>query len=218
MFVTSSQKFCAHCRCASLTFFFCAKGGGSPPVQHHVSHVSEGSTRVQELVSQLQAKLDAQSQDPDVPCVPTVKRFCRSGQGRVQVPLMPNSIPVELSTWLEERHAEMHDALMNGETARVLELSSRLSEGAERDGDHKWHVFVSFEATTVPATSNAVRAAHRICTDTESSTEVVEPIPVQNNGGVVNHRHQRRRLVVYQSRRSPPFQMSQTATTNGFSE
>ena len=31
-----------------------------------------------------------------------------------------------------ERHAEMHDALMNGETARVLELSSRLSEGAER--------------------------------------------------------------------------------------
>ena len=30
-----------------------------------------------------------------------------------------------------ERHAEMHD-LMNGETARVLELSSRVSEGAER--------------------------------------------------------------------------------------
>ena len=29
---------------------------------------------------QLQAKLDAQGQDPDVPCVPTVKRFCRSGQ------------------------------------------------------------------------------------------------------------------------------------------
>ena len=50
----------------------------------------------------------------------------RSGQGHAQVPLMPNSITAELSTWLEERHAEM-----NGETARVLELSSRLSKGAE---------------------------------------------------------------------------------------
>ena len=67
---------------------------------------------------------------PSVPCVPTVKRFCRSGQGHVQVPLMPNSILAELSSWLEERHVEMHDALMNGETARVLELTSRLSEGA----------------------------------------------------------------------------------------
>ena len=88
--------------------------------------------RLQELVSQLQGKLDAFGQDPDVPCVPTVKRFCRSGQGHAQVPFMPNSIPAELSTWLEERHAEMHDALMNGDTARVLELSSRLPEGAER--------------------------------------------------------------------------------------
>ena len=88
--------------------------------------------RLQELVSQLQAKHDAEGQDPDVPCVPTVKRFCRSGQGHAQVHLVPNSIPAELSTWLVERHAEMHDALMNGETARVLEFSSRMSEGAER--------------------------------------------------------------------------------------
>ena len=84
--------------------------------------------RLQELVSQLQAKIDAQTPDPDVPCVFTVKRFRRS----FQVPLMPVSIPSEWSTWFEERHAEMHDALMNGETARVLELSSRMSEGAER--------------------------------------------------------------------------------------
>ena len=53
--------------------------------------------------------------------------------GRVKgMSLMPNSIPADLSIWLEERHAEMHDALMNGETTRVSELSSRLSEGAER--------------------------------------------------------------------------------------
>ena len=104
----------------------------TPPPPPAPSDASSEVQRLQELVSQLQAKLDAQGQDPDVPCVPTVKRFCRSGQGHVQVPFMPNSIPAELSTWLEERHAELHDALMNGETARVLELSSRLSEGAER--------------------------------------------------------------------------------------
>ena len=60
----------------------------------------------------------------------------------------------------------------------------------------------SFEATTVPASSTAVRSAHRICTDT-LSTEVVEPISVHNNGGDVNHRHQRRRFVVYQSQTEP---------------
>ena len=77
-----------------------------------------------------------------------------------------------------------------GTEGRFVVLSSELEEACP-----------SFEATTVPASSNAVRAAHRICTDTD--TKVVEPIPVQNNGGDVNHRHQRRRLVVYQSQTEP---------------
>ena len=89
----------------------------TPPPPPAPSDASSEVQRLQELLSQLQAKVDAQGQDPDVPCVPTVKRFCRSGQGHVQVPFMPNSIP---AIWLEERHAELHDALMNGETARVL--------------------------------------------------------------------------------------------------
>ena len=79
-----------------------------------------------------------------------------------------------------------------GTEGRFAVLSSELEEACP-----------SFEATTVPASSNAVRSAHRICTDRESSTEVVEPIPVQNNGGDVNHRHQRRRLVVYQPQTEP---------------
>ena len=155
MFLSSSQKFCAHCRCASLTFFFAPKVVAPHPSNTACRTCQRVPPECWNL-SQLQAKLDAQSQDPDVPCVPTVKRFCRSGQGHVQVPLVPNSIPVELSIWLEERHAEMHDALMNRETPRVLELSSRLSQ---RGGDHRWQVFVSFEATTVPATSTAVGSA-----------------------------------------------------------
>ena len=66
----------------------------------------------------------------DVPCVPTVKWFCRSGQRHVQVPFMPNSIPA----WLEERHAEMHDALMNGETARVC-LGIEFQVACVREGE-----------------------------------------------------------------------------------
>ena len=77
-----------------------------------------------------------------------------------------------------------------GTEGRFGVLSSELDEACP-----------SFEATTVPASSIAVRATHRICT--ESSTEVVEPIPVHTNGGDVNHRHQRRRLVAYQSQTEP---------------
>ena len=34
--------------------------------------------------------------------------------------------------WLEERHSELYDALLQGDSTRVLELSTKLSEGAER--------------------------------------------------------------------------------------
>ena len=66
-----------------------------------------------------------------------------SGQGHAQVPLMPNSITAELSTWLEERHAEM-----NGETDTCLGIEfqivkrCRASDGAlvacVREGEGVW--------------------------------------------------------------------------------
>ena len=90
-------------------------------------------------------------------------------------------------------HSVSENVSQWGTEGRFAVLSSELEEACP-----------SFEATTVPASSKAVRAAHRICTDTESSTEVVEPIPVQNSRDV-NHRHQRRRLVVYQSQTEPTF-------------
>ena len=348
------------------------------------SDASSEVQRLQEIVSQLQAKLDAQGQDPDVPCVPTVKRFCRSGQGHVQVPFMPNSIQivrrcrtsdgdhrwhvlvkvrvaVSREAWYGYRGQRVGEACHPGpmrrlrRSADVRNVFPRLttqstvadsdddrplvhvsslhhevtdvvvpvrapesrgphrrrrrrarSEGSDlgytlidsSDEDAPFavptrrvalvpepedtsqsfpdmhrtssqgaepHLSVdpthvdsnsasqvdeslldalendlqpprrrfrrvhlvsesvalctegpfaplsseleeacpSFEATTVPASSNAVRSAHRICTDTESSTEVVEPIPVHNNGGDVNHRRQRRRLVVYQPQTEP---------------
>ena len=82
--------------------------------------------RLQDLVSHLQAQV--RGGDPDMPCGPVAKRPCRSAQGRVP----GGAIPAELSAWLEERHADLHDALVNGDNGRVLELTSLLSEGAER--------------------------------------------------------------------------------------
>ena len=82
--------------------------------------------RLQDLVSHLQAQV--RGGDPDMPCGPVAKRPCRSAQGRVP----GGAIPAELSAWLEEHHANLHDALVNGDNGRVLELTSLLSEGAER--------------------------------------------------------------------------------------
>ena len=45
---------------------------------------------------------------------------------------MPTLVPAELSAWLEERDADLHDAFLQGDNTRVLELSTKLSEGAER--------------------------------------------------------------------------------------
>ena len=81
---------------------------------------------MQDLVSHLQAQV--RGGDPDMPCGPVAKRPCRSAQGRVPV----LAIPAELSAWLEERHADLHDALVNGDNGRVLELTSLLSERAKR--------------------------------------------------------------------------------------
>ena len=63
--------------------------------------------------------------------MPTVKRPCRSGQGSGPVPVMPRYIPAELSAWMGERQADLHDALAVGDNARVLEITSKLSEGTE---------------------------------------------------------------------------------------
>ena len=54
------------------------------------------------------------------------------GDGRAVIPAMPNLVPAELSTRLEEHHADLHDALLKGDNNRTLELSTKLSERAGR--------------------------------------------------------------------------------------
>ena len=48
------------------------------------------------------------------------------------VPYMPGLVPAELAQWMEDRQADLQEALNLDDTNRILELTSKLSEGAER--------------------------------------------------------------------------------------
>ena len=48
------------------------------------------------------------------------------------IPHMPGLIPGELAQWMDDRQGEWQDALRTDDTNRILELTSKLSEGAER--------------------------------------------------------------------------------------
>ena len=48
------------------------------------------------------------------------------------IPPMPDLIPAELGSWMDDRQAELQGALSSGDHALTLELSSKLAKGAER--------------------------------------------------------------------------------------
>ena len=96
-----------------------------------VNPVAELEAELSRVRAQL-VQLQSSRPDPEVPCGPNVKRPCLSGQGRVGIPPMPTLVPAELSAWLSERHSDLHDALINGDPSCVLELTTMLSDGAER--------------------------------------------------------------------------------------
>ena len=66
--------------------------------------------------------------DPDASCSPSVKRPCGTGEVRGGVPAMPTLVPAELNMRLEERHADLRDALLQGDSNRALELTVKLSD------------------------------------------------------------------------------------------
>ena len=103
------------------------QGSGSVAQIDPVSALEAELSRVRAELVQLKGV----GQETHLPFGPSVKRVCRTGE-RVPILPMPTLVPAELSAWLEERHSELHDALMQGDSTRVLELSTKLSEGAER--------------------------------------------------------------------------------------
>ena len=57
------------------------------------------------------------------------------------VPHMPGLVPAKLAQWMEDRQADLQEALSLDDTSRILELTSKLSEGGRTvGGDERWHV------------------------------------------------------------------------------
>ena len=56
------------------------------------------------------------------------------------VPIVPHFIPTELAQWMDDRRVELQEALSQGDDAAVLEISSKMAQGAERMVQMKSHV------------------------------------------------------------------------------
>ena len=61
----------------------------------------------------------------------------RVRQRTEHIPHMPGVTPGKLAHWMEDRQGELQDALQTDDTNRILELTSKLSEGAERLAEMK---------------------------------------------------------------------------------
>ena len=62
---------------------------------------------------------------------PRVRQRVSGTAGVGFIPPMPTLVPGELFTWLEDRQTDLQEALSSGDTSHVLELTSKMSEGAE---------------------------------------------------------------------------------------
>ena len=45
---------------------------------------------------------------------------------------MPTLVPGDLSDWMQDRHADLQDAMNGGNCVKVLELTSMMSNAAEK--------------------------------------------------------------------------------------
>ena len=108
-----------------------SQAGGSGPCrqesQDPVAVLEAELSRARAELAQLKGGMD-----PDASCGPSVKRPCRTGEVRGGIPAMPTLVPAELNMWLEERHADLRDALLQGDSNRALELTAKLSDGVEQ--------------------------------------------------------------------------------------
>ena len=63
---------------------------------------------------------------------PRVRQRIAGVAGGGFIPVMPGLIPAELCQWIEDRQTDLQKAFVDGSTARVLELTSKMAEGAEQ--------------------------------------------------------------------------------------
>ena len=91
-----------------------------PPVMEMEAEI----LRLREHVAELEGTGVAQER-------PRVRQRVSTSSGVGFIPSMPTLVPGELFTWLEDRQTDLQEALISGDTSRVLELTSKMTEGAE---------------------------------------------------------------------------------------
>ena len=93
---------------------------------------------LQQMVNTLQSERDAlaaqiQGEKADVLSHGIVaRRHAQQGVGPGHIPVMPTMVPGELSQWLEDRQEDLKDAFARDDDIGVLELTSKMAQGAER--------------------------------------------------------------------------------------
>ena len=96
-----------------------------PPSVPPISDMEAEIKRLGEQVAELEGTSATQER-------PRVRQRISGAAGGGFIPVMPGLIPAELSQWIEDRQTDLQEALVDGNTARVLELTSKMAEGAEQ--------------------------------------------------------------------------------------
>ena len=96
-----------------------------PPSVLPMSDMEAEIKRLREQVAELEGTSATQER-------PRVRQRISGVAGGGFIPVMPGLIPAELCQWIEDRQTDLQEALVDGNTARVLELTSKMAEGAEQ--------------------------------------------------------------------------------------
>ena len=63
---------------------------------------------------------------------PQVRQKLSRAHGGDAIPPMPTLVPGDLSDWMQDRHADLQDAMNGGSCVKVFEFTSMLSNSAEK--------------------------------------------------------------------------------------
>ena len=96
-----------------------------PPFVPPMSDMEAEIKRLREQVAELEGTSATQER-------PRVRQRIAGAAGGGFIPVMPGLIPAELYQWIEDGQTDLQEVLADGNTARVLELSSKMAEGAEQ--------------------------------------------------------------------------------------
>ena len=91
----------------------------------------------QQKVNQLQEERDALARElrEDIVERPRVRQRLSPTHGGDTIPPMPTLVPGDLSDWMQDRHADLQDAMNGGNCVKVHELTSMMSNAAEKLAD-----------------------------------------------------------------------------------